>query len=236
MAMDAGRFTRTVIGLALLTAVLPGCGRDVPVAFHQAVSPCIEMPKLLGFDGSSALQAMLAVDLAQKDADGDGSVTLKEAKAKTAKPNLIDEALFNAVNPKDGKMSKADMKAAGSTLFKWASFYKLKLLNRFDLNQDHGLSIDEVKGYFNIDQAAFDEADAKPKEAKSPVSAEDVPGNGDKSLNADEFLGLVLHQNQTNCAPADAAPPAAAAANLRRNGPATQPVRRPTSPAPMYRR
>ena len=233
MAMDAGRISGTLFGLALIVALVPGCGRDVPIEFNRAVSPCIEMPKLMGFDGADALQTMLAADLKQKDADGDGFVTLKEALANTAKPNLIDASLFNAINPKDGKMSKADLAKGGATLFKWATYYKVKLLNRFDKNGDHFLTLDEIKGYFNIDEAAFKEADKpapadsdnKADIAKSPISDSILPGNGDKQLDPDEFLGLVLHQNSIGCGAADStAPTTAAAANVRR--PMPVPVRR----------
>jgi hypothetical protein len=225
--IQSGRVTGTVLGLVLLASGLAGCGRDVPIDFHRAVSPCLEMPSVMGFDGAAELVKILNTDFTNKDANADGSVTLAEAKAKAAKPNLIDESLFAAVNPADGKMTKDDIKKASGTLFKWANYYKVKLMNRFDRNLDHSLTFDEVKGYLNIDKAAFDEADKAAGSEKSPVSSEAVPGNGDSKLDADEFLGLVLHQNALDCGSTEGGD--ASAASLQRRTvyrPAPVPYRR----------
>jgi hypothetical protein len=216
--IQSGRVTGTVLGLVLLAGGLAGCGRDVPIDFHRSVSPCLEMPSVLGFDGKAELVKILTTDFRNKDVNGDGVLTLAEAQAKAAKPNLIDDSVFAAVNPKDGKMTAGDIASASKTLFKWAGFYKLKLLNRFDRNLDHTLTLDEVKGYLNIDKAAFDAAD----EAK-----DGLPGNGDSKLDADEFLGLVLRQNAQDCGSTEDG--GTSAANLQRrtaNRPAQVPYRR----------
>jgi hypothetical protein len=227
--IQAGRMTGAMLGLVMLAAGVAGCGRDVPIDFHRAVSPCLELPKTMGYDGGAELVKILTTDFKNKDVNSDGVLTLAEAQAKAAKPNLIDETLFAAVNPKDGKMKQADLSKASSTLFKWATFYKLKLLNRFDRNMDHYLSLDEVKGYLNIDKAAFDEADKKSgDDAKSPVSSEAIPGNGDEKLDADEFLGLVLHQNALDCGSTEASDGTTTASLQRRTvyQPAPPPYRR----------
>lgn len=214
--LQAGRTTGVVLGLMLLAGGMAGCGRDIPIDFHRAVSPCLDLPTTMGFDGTSELVKILTTDFNQKDANGDGVLTLPEAQAKTQKPNLIDDSLFAAVDPKDGKMTPGDLKKAGGTLNKWAGYYKVKLLNRFDRNMDHYLTVDEVKGYLNIDKAAFDAAD----EAK-----DGTPGNGDQKLDPDEFLALVLHQNALSCGSTESTD--ATAASVRR-------VAYP--PAPIYRR
>jgi hypothetical protein len=194
-----------MLGLLMLAGGLAGCGRDTPIDFHRAVSPCLELPKTMGFDGASELVKILTTDFKNKDANGDGSLTLAEAQATTGKPNLIDDNLFAALNPKDGKLTTADLKKGSSTLYKWAGFYKVKLLKRFDRNMDNFVTFDEVKGYLNIDQAAFDEAD-KPDE-----------GAPNKKLDADEFLGLVLHQNALDCGSTEEAD--TTAASLQRRSP-----------------
>jgi hypothetical protein len=225
--IQAGRTTGWLLGLMVLAGGLAGCGRDVPIDFHRAVSPCLELPKVMGFDGAAELVKILTTDFKNKDANNDGILTLAEAQAKSAKPNLIDDSLFAAVDPKDGKMKAGDLNKASGTLFKWAGFYKLKLLNRFDRNLDHAITFDEVKGYLNIDKATFDEADKAAADAKSPVSSEAVPGNGDEKLDADEFLGLVLHQNALDCGSTEAAD--STTASLRRQSayqPAPPPYRR----------
>ncbi|MBC7542037.1 MAG: hypothetical protein H7338_04830 [Candidatus Sericytochromatia bacterium] len=172
-----------VVMVTLMT--LSGCGR-IPVGIQQAVSPCIELPRALAFDGKTILTTMLELDFKQKDANSDGVVTLSEAQAKATKPNLIDEKLFRAIGIKDGKLPKDALRKAGAMLTDWAQHYKNLLHERYDKNNDHGLVYEEVQGLFGIDAATFATAD----EVKTGTA-------GDGKLNADEFLGLVLHMNET---------------------------------------